>query len=47
MMKTMKLKSPKKERIPKMSDDPNMDAFLEISVILTIGVLAMIFIAVY
>lgn len=46
-MKTVKLKLPKKERIKVMNEDYNMEALLEISVVLTIAVLAMVFISTY
>lgn len=44
-MKTVKLKLPKKERKKIMKNDYNMEAFLEISAILTIAILAMAWIA--
>jgi hypothetical protein len=47
MMKTAKLKLQKKERKKIMKDDYNMDAFIEISAILTIAILAMVLIATY
>lgn len=46
-MKTAKLKLQKKERKKIMKDNYNMNAFVEISAVLTIVILAMVLIATY